>query len=154
VIKAKKRAPGGGEFDSFGTPALFRGGMAFVAQISGTGDPMPKLFVRPGSRGRATAGRGRGVPGRPGGRLENFDPPDANESFVAFRATTDRAGNEGVFLASAKTFGLLVGTSDPAPDGQLFRGFAAPSLGKTRAYFLGRLIGATGAQSLYAVDAQ
>src|SRR4030095_7426951 len=76
VIKAKKRAPGGGEVDSFGTPALFRGGMAFVAQISGTGDPMPKLFVRRGSRDRAIAGRGSGVPGRLGGRFADFAHPD------------------------------------------------------------------------------
>jgi len=150
VVRARKRAPGGGQFDSFGTPAVMRGRrMAFVAQVSDGGT---KVFLLENGRTRILAAEGRGAPGRVGGRFTSFDPPDANEKLIAFHATLDQ-GREGVFLASRQGPELLVGTGDPAPGGARFRGFQAASLGGTSATFLGRLIGVPGALGLYRVPA-
>ncbi len=154
VVRARKRAPGGGTFESFGTPAVLRGRrVAFMAQVGGEESSRTKLFLLAGGRPRALAAQGAGAPGRLGGRFERFDPPDANAKLVAFRATLDQAGREGVFLASRRGVGVLVGTGDAAPGGGTFRSFVAPSIGGASAVFLARLVGAPGAPGLYRVGA-
>jgi hypothetical protein len=154
IVRARKRAPGGGAFQSFGTPAVLRGrSLAFVAQVGSGDGSRTKLFLLRGGRARPLAVQDSGAPGRLGGRFDRIDPPDANGTLVVFRATLDQAGREGVYLASRRGRGLLVGTGDPAPGGGAFRGFASPSLGGTKAVFLGRLIGVPEAPGLYRVAA-
>jgi hypothetical protein len=126
--------------------------MAFIGQIGSGDSRRAKLFLYRGARARALAAEGSGAPGRLGGRFETFDPPDANGKLIAFRATLDQAGREGVFLASPRKLGVLVGTGDPAPGGT-FRAFVSPSLGGSTAVFLGRLVGAPASHGLYRVRA-
>src|SRR5262245_7580321 len=152
VAQARKVAPGGGRFDTFGTPAVLRGGnLAFVAQV-GTGDE-PRLILRRGSRLLLLARQGSGAPGRFGGHFDTFDPPTASDSLVGLRATLDQGGKEGIFLASPKTLGMLVGTGDAAPGGGSFRGFSTPVMGSSHMVFLGRLIGSPTPPGLYRVRA-
>jgi hypothetical protein len=154
IIRARKSAPGGGAFESFGTPAVLRGRtLAFVAQVGSADSSRTKLFLRRRRRVVPLAAQGSDAPGRLGGRFDHLDPPDANGTLVAFRATLTQGGREGVYLASRRARGLLVGTGDPAPGGGVFRGFASPSLGGTRAVFLGRLVGVSAALGLYRVAA-
>jgi hypothetical protein len=62
VVRARKRVPGGGQFDAFGTPALMRGRrMAFVAQVGGRGT---KLFLFGNGQSRSLAAEGREAPGQ------------------------------------------------------------------------------------------
>lgn len=154
VVRARKRAPGGGTFESFGTPAVLNGRrMAFIAQVGSGQNTRAKLFLLQGGRTRTLAAQGSGAPGRIGGRFDRLDPPDANGSLVAFRATLEQAGREGVFLASRRASGVLVGTGDPAPGGGAFRAFISPALGGSTVVFLGRQIGVSAAPGLYRVAA-
>ena len=154
VVRAKKTAPGGGAFDSFGTPAILRGTrMAFVAQVGSDANRTAKMFLDLGSRMRVLAAQGSGAPGRLAGRFANFDPPDANDSLVAFRATLDQASREGLYLASPRAIGLLVGNQDPAPGGGALRAFSSLSLGGSQAIFLARLAGSIALPALYRVSA-
>ncbi len=153
LVRASKPAAGGGEFESFGTPAVLAGRrIAFVAQVGGDVSTRAKMFLVRGGRAQPVAAQGGGAPGRLGGRFENFDPPDANAGLIAFRATLSQ-GREGVFLASRRALGLVVGTGDPAPGGGAFRSFSAPVLGASNAVFLARLLGAPVAPGLYRVRA-
>jgi hypothetical protein len=155
VVRAQGRAEGGGRFESFGTPAFLRGSrLTFVAQVGTDDGSRQKLFLTRGGRPRPVAAEGSGAPGRLGGRFDTFDPPDANDSLVAFRAGLDQAGREGLFLADGRALGLLVGTGDPAPGGGTFRSFSAPALGRTGAVFLGRLTGSPSPAGLYRVGAE
>src|SRR5262249_28994459 len=152
VAEARKAAPGGGRFDNFGTPAVLRGGsLAFVAQV-GTGDE-PRLILRRGSGLLLLARQGSGAPGRLGGHFDTFDPPTAGDTLVGFRAMLDQGGKEGLFLASPKALGMLVGTGDAARGGGSFRGFSTPVMGSSHMVFLGRLIGSTSPPGLYRVRA-
>ncbi len=153
MVKARKPAPGGGTFDSFGTPAVLKGRqMAFVGQIESGADQRDKLYLYRNGKARALAAQGSGAPGRIGGRFDAIQPPDANAKLIVFRATLDQAGREGVFLASRRALGLLVGTGDAAPGGA-FRAFVSPSIGGSTAVFLGRLIGVPASPGLYRVQA-
>jgi hypothetical protein len=155
MARAGRPAPGGGRFDSFGTPAVLRGaGLAFVGQVVDDGGSRDKLFLSRGKRVRPVAAQGGGAPGRLGGRFEAFDPPDANERLVVFRASLQQGGNEGLFLAKGRRLGLLIGSGDPAPGGGAFRSFASPALGGSSAVFLGRVAGAAGTVGLYRVAAR
>jgi hypothetical protein len=154
VVRAKKTAPGGGLFESFGTPAVLRGKrMAFVAQVGKDENRAPKMFLDLGSRMRVLAAQGSGAPGRLAGRFQDFDPPDANDSFVAFHATLDQTSREGLYLASARAIGLLLGSQDPAPGGGVFRAFSSLSLGGKQAVFLARIAGSVALPALYRVSA-
>ena len=145
-------APGGGKYDTFGTPALLRGGsMAFVTQAGDTNQP--RLCLRRGSRTLLLAKQGGGAPGRLPGRFDTFDPPTASDTLVGFRSMLDQGGKEGLYLASPSAAGLLVGTGDPAPAGGSFRSFSTPAMGSSYAVFLGRLIGSTTSPGLYRVRA-
>ena len=153
MARAGRAAPGGGEFDTFGTPTVLHGRtMAFVGQVGSGDSRRAKLFLYRGGSARALAAEGGGAPGRLGGRFESFEPPDSNGKLVAFRAALDQAGREGIFLASPRSSGVLVGTGDAAPGGT-FRAFAASSLGGSSVVFLGRLVGAPASPGLYRVRA-
>jgi hypothetical protein len=153
TVRAQRPAPGGGAFDTFGTPAVLKGReMAFVGQVGSGDNRRTKMFLYRGGRAQPLAAEGSGAPGRLSGRFDTFDPPDANAKLIVFRATLDQAGREGMFLASRRGLGLLVGTTDAAPGGA-FRSFVAPSLGGSSAVFLGRLIGVRSSPGLYRVRA-
>jgi hypothetical protein len=150
VAWAKERAPGGGRFDSFGTPAVLRGGdVAFVGQ-AGT---ELRMLLRRGSGMRLLARQGSGAPGRLSGRFASFDAPTANDTLVGFRATLEQTGREGIFLASPRALGLLVGSGDPAPSGGTFRAFSSLTLGQAYAAFLGRVSSSQPQPGLYRVRA-
>jgi hypothetical protein len=152
VAMAQKKAPGGGKYGTFGTPALLRGGnMAFVTQAGDNNEP--RLCLRRGSGTLLLAKQGGGAPGRLPGRFATFDPPTASDTLVGFRATLDQGNKEGLYLASPSAAGLLVGTGDAAPAGGSFRGFSTPAMGSRYAVFLGRLIGSTTSPALYRVRA-
>jgi hypothetical protein len=111
------------------------------------------VFLDLGSRMRVLAAQGAPTSGRLVGHFAQFDPPDANDKLVAFRATLDQASREGVFLASPRATGLLVGSTDPAPGGAVFRSFPSVSLGGTSAVFLARLRDSSTPPGLYRVSA-
>jgi len=155
VARAGRPAPGGGKFDSFGTPAVLHGNtLAFVGQVTSGDGQRDKLFVGSGGGLRPVASQGGGAPGRLGGRFDAFDSPDANDRLVLFRATLDQGRNEGVFVAKGRRVGLLIGTGDAAPGDSTFRAFASPALGGSSAVFLGRLAGTALTSGLYRVAAR
>jgi hypothetical protein len=119
-----KKAPGGGKFRTFGTPAAGSGGRyAFTALA---GEPNATLFRAQGGRVSALAVSGRDTRTRLGGTFRSFDPPAASGNAVGFRALLDH-GREGVFLARGRCTMALAGSSDPEPGGGRFRSFAAPA---------------------------
>src|SRR4030095_16818415 len=93
--------------------------MAFVGQVGSGDNRRTKMFLYRGGRAQPLAAEGSGAPGRLSGRFDTFDPRDANAKLIVFRATLDQAGREGMFLASRRGLGLLVGTTDAAPRGAL-----------------------------------
>ncbi len=151
---ANKRAPGGGTFDTFGTPALLAGSrIAFVAEVDGkSGVRAPALFARVARGLKRVAAAGEPAPGRMPGHFDDFDPPDASRTLVACRATLAEAGREGIFVQGKRGFGLLVGTGDPATPGATFRSFGRPIVSDTGVAFLGRLAGDTAPPTLFRTD--
>jgi hypothetical protein len=143
LARARKKAPGGGTYDTFGTPALVAGNrIAFVAHVDGDAGQINALFARVRGGLKRIAASGDGVPGRMSGRFDEFDPPDADGALIACRATLTDGGKEGIFLQSVKKgFGLLVGTGDPARPGTTFRSFGRPLVSDAGVAFLGRLAG-------------
>ncbi len=140
VAAARLRAPGGGVYDTFGTPALLgRNQVVFVAQIDVDGARHPALFVRRGGRTRQVARAGQQAGGRGTGAIADFDPPDGGSSLLACRATLTSGGRDGVFVGTKRAFGMLIGTGDPAPGGGTFRSFGRPIVGNGDVVFLGRL---------------
>lgn len=155
LARANKRAPGGGTFDTFGTPALLGGArIAFVAQVDGeSGTRAPALFARIGRGLKRVATSGQAAPGRMVGHFDDFDPPDASRGLVACRATLVEAGREGIFLQGKKAFGLLIGTGDPATPGATFRSFGRPVVSDAGIAFLGRLAGVSAPPTLFRTTA-
>ncbi len=154
LARARKRAPGGGTFDAFGTPALLGGSrIAFVAQVDGEdGARAPALFARVRGPLRRVAGAGDSVSGRLPGRFDDFDPPDASGSLVACRATLTEGGREGIFLYAKKGLALLVGSGDAAGAGTTFRSFGRPVVSDGAVAFLGRLAGSISPPTLFRVS--
>jgi hypothetical protein len=152
LARARKRAPGGGTFDSFGTPALLGGNrLAFVAQVDQDETRATALFARVRGPLRRIALAGDTAPGRVAGRFEDFDPPDASASLVACRATLTEGGREGIYVTARKGFGLLVGTGDPSGTGPTFRSFGRPIVSDGGVAFLARLTGSIATPTLFRV---
>lgn len=152
LARARKKAPGGGTYDTFGTPALLGGTrIAFVAQVDQeTGTRIPVLFARVKGGLKRVAAVGETAPGRMVGHFDDFDPPDANGTLVACRATLSESGREGIFLqGKTKGFTLLVGTGDPATPGATFRSFGRPVVSDAGIAFLGRLAGDSAPPTLF-----
>ena len=127
--------------------------MAFVAQAGPDANKKLKMFLDLGSRMRVLAAQGGGAPGRLTGRFAQFDPPDANDSLVAFRATLDQASHEGLYLASPRAVGLLVGSQvRHRGAGRSGRSRRSP-LGGSQAVFQARLAGSPASAALYRVSA-
>ena len=129
VARAGERAPGGGRYVRFGTPAVVRGRqVAFVATVGGGG---AALVLDAGTRGRVLAAVGRETRTRLGGRFTSFDPPTAGSAGVAFRATLDqadgRADGQGIFLASGRRLIALVGTGDARAGAGAWGRFGTPT---------------------------
>ena len=155
VVRANKAAPGGGTFDTFGTPAVLRGKrMAFVAQVGPDANKKLKMFLDLGSRMRVLAAQGGGAPGRLAGRFDAVRSPRRER--LARRLPRDaRPGQPRGPLprVAARAVGLLVGSRDAAPGGGTFRAFSALSLGGSQAVFPARLVGSPASAALYRVSA-
>ena len=124
VARTGERAPAGGRYVGFGTPAVGRGQqLAFVAAVDRGGTA---LVLEEGSRARVLAAVGRKTGTRLGGRFANVGVPTVGAAGVAFRARLDRADAEGIFLASGRRLIALVGSGDPG-DGGAFWSLGMPT---------------------------
>lgn len=154
VARARQKAPGGGLFDTFGTPAIERGNrVAFVAQIDRDDTRVPALFQKRGAGMRRVAMRGERAPGRLVDRFDDFDPPDASSTATICRATLLETGREGIWMLRRNAFGLLVGSGDPLPDGTTLRSFGRPHATDGAVVFTARLNGSSASPGLYRVAA-
>src|SRR5690349_14477739 len=80
----RQKAPGGGKYRTFGTPAAGSGGrLAFDAVAA---EPNGTLFRAQGGRTSALAVSGRDTRTRLQGTFRGFDPPAASGAAIAFRA--------------------------------------------------------------------
>jgi hypothetical protein len=152
VVRAGDRAPGGGEYLVFGTPAaMSRRRAAFVAQVRGEGTA---LFVAASKRSaRAVAVAGKSTQTRLAGVFGTFDPPVASDDLVAFRSTLARPGVEGVFLAGGQTLVALAGTGDEGAGGGRLRSFGAPVFAGGAVVFHIEVGGGATGSGLYRVTA-
>jgi hypothetical protein len=123
------RAPGGGQYRSFGTPAVVGPRkVAFVAEL--TNPATTALVLRRGRRQVLLARAGQDTGTRLGGRFFSFDTPIAGAGGVAFRATLqDR--RDGIFFARGDSVVALVATSETDPSGGRFRAFGTPAVAGT-----------------------
>jgi hypothetical protein len=153
VARSGKRAPGGGRFRAFGTPAVARGTrVAFVAGLSDTGTDSA-LFLRRGGRLRRVARGGDATGTRVGGRFVEFDAPDADGRLVVFRAELDTRGSEALFAGDGRKLGVLVASGDAGPGGETLSAVRAPAFVGRHVAFLGEHAGSGGTTALYAVRA-
>jgi hypothetical protein len=154
LARAHRKAPGGGIFDTFGTPAIERRGrIAFVAQIDRDDQRVPALFQKRGGAMRRIAMRGDRAPGRLVDRFNDFDPPDASSTATFCRATLQETGREGIWMLRRNAFGLLVGSGDPLADGTTLRSFGRPHATDDAVVFTARLNGASASPGVYRVAA-
>lgn len=154
LAQARRKAPGGGLFDTFGTPAVERGSrVAFVAQIERDAERVPALFQRRGGGMRRIAVRGDRAPGRLVDRFDDFDPPDASSTATYCRATLLETGRDGIFMLRRNRFGLLVGSGDALGDGTTLRSFGRPHATDAGVVFTARLNGSSGGPGLYRIAA-
>ncbi|MCW5892579.1 MAG: hypothetical protein KIT14_18855 [bacterium] len=154
LAQARRKAPGGGLFDTFGTPAVERGArVAFVAQIDRDGTRLPALFQKRGGGMRRIAVRGERAPGRLVDRFGDFDPPDSSSSVTYCRATLLDTGREGIWMLRRNSFGLLVGSGDALPDGTTVRSVGRPQATDGGVVFTARVNGASTGPGLYRVAA-
>jgi hypothetical protein len=144
------RAPGGGQYRAFGTPAVLGPRkVAFVAQLA---DPdTTALVLRSGRRRILLARAGRDTGTRLGGRFFSFDAPVAGAGGVAFRATLqDR--RDGIFFARGDRLVALVATSETDPGGGHFRAFGTPALAGTDIIVRADVVGGSIPGGLYRIS--
>jgi hypothetical protein len=127
-----KKAPGGGKFRTFGTPAAGSGGRFAFDGVAG--DPSGTLFRAEGGRVSALAASGRDTRTRLQGTFRGFDPPAASGAAVAFRALLDH-GREGIFVARGRCTMAIAGSGDAEPGGGRFRSFGAPAFAGSAVVF-------------------
>jgi len=152
---AQQAAIGGGRYAEFGTPTLLaRRQAAFVARVDGHG-PSLRLIVRGGGRTRLLASGGDDTGTRLGGHFASLDSPAGGSAGVAFHATLDTHGREGLFLArpGSRGRGALAGTGDAAPGGGKFTGFGAPVLAGGTVVFDATVVGGPSAEGIFRVPA-
>jgi len=127
-----KKAPGGGKFRTFGTPAAGSGGRFAFDGVAG--DPSGTLFRAEGGRVSALAASGRDTQTRLQGTFRGFAPPAASGAAVAFRALLDH-GREGIFVARGRCTMAIAGSGDAEPGGGRFRSFGAPAFAGSAVVF-------------------
>lgn len=152
VAGAGRRAPGGGTYQAFGSPAVVRGArVAFVAQVETQGERAQALLLLRGRRGSRLASQGDAVSGRLSGHVSVLDAPDATDRMVVWRATLAEQAREGVFARPIRggSTALLAGTGDAAPGGGVLRSFERPMATARGVAFLARLQGGAQPPSLY-----
>ena len=153
VARARAHAPGGGRYSSFGTPALLGGRRAaFVARLTGAPSDLG-IFLRNGGRTRVLARAGDTTGTRLPGKFESFDSPVAGAPGVAFRATVDQHGRQGLFLTAGAARGLLLAGGDAAPDGGRFTVFDAPVFAGSRLVFHAAVIGGSHDEGIFRMAA-
>ncbi len=153
MARAGQRAPGGGQYVAFGTPAVPGGGrVAFVGQVRGARADTA-LFLLGRGAPRALAAAGRGTRTRIAGTFASFDPPAASGRSVAFHARLTQPGVEGVFIASGRTLTAVAGTGDESPDNGHFRSFGVPTFAGAAIVFPAVVSGGSGFYRVVVRDA-
>lgn len=153
VARAHARAPGGGRYSSFGTPALLGGGRAaFVARLTGATSDLG-VFLKQGGRTRVLARAGETTGTRLPGKFQSFDSPVAGAPGVVFRATVDQRSRQGLFLVNGTTRGLLLAGGDAAPDGGRFAVFDAPVFAGSRLVFHAAITGGSHGEGVFRIAA-
>ena len=152
IAGSGRRAPGGGKYQAFGTPAVLRGRqVAYVAQVENGSGKVDALFVRRGGT-RKLAAEGDTVSGRVTGRIQSIDPPGAGTSLVAWRVILQESAREALLVQDRKgAVGMLLATGDAAPEGAAFKSFDRPVVSDVGIAFLARLLGHTDSPALYRV---
>jgi hypothetical protein len=152
IAGSGRRAPGGGTYQAFGTPALLRGGqVAFVAQVDGNGGKGDALFVRRGGT-RKLAATGAVLNARISGTIDSIDTPGAGTTLLAWRVVLRESAREALLVQDRRRdVGMLLATGDAAPEGAQFKSFGRPVVSDAGVAFLGRLLGRTDAPALYRV---
>src|SRR5437870_3032589 len=153
VARADERAPGGGRYASFGTPAHLGGRRAaFVARLTGTASNLG-LFLKSGRRTRALARGGEATGTRLPGTFQSFDSLAAGPAGVAFRAVVDPRGRQGLFLINGRARDVLVAAGDAAPEGGRFTGFDAPAFAADRVIFHAAVSGGSHSEGIFRIAA-
>lgn len=153
MARAGQRAPGGGQYVAFGTPAVPGGGrVAFVGQVRGARADTALFLLGPGAP-RTLAAAGRGTRTRIAGTFASFDPPAASGRSVAFHARLAQPGVEGVFIASGRTLTAVAGTGDESPDNGHFRSFGVPTFAGAAIVFPAVVSGGSGFYRVVVRDA-
>jgi hypothetical protein len=123
------RAPGGGRYQSFGTPAVVGPRkVAFVAELTTPGTTA--LVLRAGRRHVLLARSGQDTGTRLGSRFLKFGTAIGGAGGVAFRATLEDR-RDGIFFARGGQVTALIAMSDPDPSGGRFRAFGIPAVAGT-----------------------
>jgi hypothetical protein len=146
VACAQRRAPGGGRFQDFGSPAV--GGGARVAFVAIAREASETLFRAAAGRMRAIAVGGGSTDTRLRGIFRGFEAPAAAGRSVAFHALLDQ-GREGVFIARGRCTMALAGTGEPEPGGRRFRTFGPPVFAGPGVVFRATVLEASTAIGLY-----
>src|SRR5207249_3173433 len=118
-------------FQQFGTPAVGRGQVAFVAIAR---EAVAALFAAAGARIRSLAAAAAPTDTRLRGNFRSFEAPAAAGNQVAFHALLDE-GREGVFVSRGRCRMALAGTGEPEPSGGHFRTFGPPAFAGTDVVF-------------------
>ncbi len=138
MAREGQKAPGGGKYRTFGTPAAVSpGGVAFVglAHANETG-----MFRVGGGVARLLASSGQATNTRLRGVFRGFGPPATGRNAIAFQAMLEQS-REGVFIARGRCTMALAGTGEVEPGGGKFKTFTAPTYAGPAVVFRATLAG-------------
>ena len=147
VARAGQRAPGGGAYREFGTPAA--GGGCQVVFVARTGEgETPSLYRAGGGASRRVAAGEDETRTHLGGIFRGFDTPAASGNRVAFHATLDQ-GREGVFFARGRCLMAMAGTGEGEPGGGKWKSFGAPAFAGPDVVFRASVLGGSAPGGVY-----
>jgi len=147
VARAGQRAPGGGSYRDFGTPAVGGGCQAvFVAQAGGS--DTPSLFGAGAGGSRRIAAGNDDTLTRLGGVFRGFTTPAAAGKGVAFLASLDQ-GREGIFFERGGCRMAMAGSGESEPGGGRFRTFGAPTFAGGDVVFRATVLGGSAPGGIY-----
>jgi hypothetical protein len=147
---AGARAPGGGFYRLFGTPAMVRRSQVyFVSELS---DPDRRaLVLHRGRRHLLVARVGQDTRTRLGGRFFAFETPVAGSAGAAFKATLqDR--REAIFFVRGTRVDALVATGESDPAGGRFRAFGRPTVSGADVIVRAEVSGGASPRGLYRIS--
>jgi hypothetical protein len=145
LARSGQPEPGGGKYQTFGTPSAGRGGtVVFVADGTQGG----VLVLVRGAGAAAVAHADDQTKTRLGGHFTDFDQPATDGRLVAFHATMNQPP-EGIFAARGRCIMAVAGAGEPEPGGGRFKDFGPPAISAGEVAFRADLLGGTATTALY-----